>query len=131
MTSEYYWTITKDRTGDFHSSVGVHGPRGADITLRDNATRWSAYDADGECYYEGMIYGDFTGFEPLDDFCMPDSGCTDIKNDGEWLYSVSLEEITSATGPLGLKIERDKFFKANKTLAEYADEARAKGRIAD
>jgi hypothetical protein len=47
--------------------------------------RWSAYDDDGECYYEGIIYGAYSGFEPLDDFCMPNAGCTGIKYNGEWL----------------------------------------------
>jgi len=32
--------------------------------------------------------------------------------------------------PFGLPIERDMYFKANKTLSEYADDARGAGRIA-
>lgn len=42
---------------------------------------------------------------------------------------VSLAEIQSVRGPLGLGIERDIYFKADKTLSEYADEARKVGRI--
>ena len=42
---------------------------------------------------------------------------------------VSLDELEGAKGPFGLKIERDMHFEPNKTLAEYADEARALGRI--
>lgn len=44
--------------------------------------------------------------------------------------SVSLSEISAVRcPPFGLPIERDKWFKAEKTLVEYADEAREKGRI--
>lgn len=46
------------------------------------------------------------------------------------LGSVSLSEIESVRLPYGLKIERDKSFKADKPLAAYADEAREAGRIA-
>ncbi len=41
----------------------------------------------------------------------------------------SLREITDFHGRGGLGIERDRYFKANKTLVEYANEARAKGSI--
>lgn len=42
---------------------------------------------------------------------------------------VSLSELQSISGPLGLKIERDMHFKADKTLAAYAAEARQLGRL--
>jgi hypothetical protein len=45
------------------------------------------YDDDGKLYYAGTIWGDYDGFEPLDDFGMPNAGCTSIeyKNDaGTW-----------------------------------------------
>ena len=42
---------------------------------------------------------------------------------------VSLTELAEARGHLGLPIERDLFFKADKTLSEYAEEARLKGCI--
>jgi hypothetical protein len=42
---------------------------------------------------------------------------------------VSMRELREARGPLGLPIERDLHFDANKTLSAYADEARAHGRI--
>ena len=45
------------------------------------------------------------------------------------LGSVSLSEIASVRGPGGLTIERDRHFTANKTLSEYATEARNAGRI--
>ncbi len=84
----YRWTITKDHMAggpcNFESRVGTTGPRHGRVT-KSNPSRWSAYDDDGECYYEGMIYGDYSGFEPLDDFAMPDSGCTEIRINGERL----------------------------------------------
>jgi hypothetical protein len=42
---------------------------------------------------------------------------------------VSLTEITSIRGPLGLPVERDRHFVACKSLTAYAEEARIKGRI--
>ena len=42
---------------------------------------------------------------------------------------VCMRELREARGPLGLPIERDLHFVANKTLSTYADEARAHGRI--
>lgn len=42
---------------------------------------------------------------------------------------VSLAELQALRGPLGLTVERDLHFTANKTLTEYADEAREKGGI--
>jgi hypothetical protein len=46
------------------------------------------------------------------------------------LGSVSLSEIAAVRcPPFGLPIERDLHFRAEKTLEEYADEAREKGRI--
>jgi len=43
--------------------------------------------------------------------------------------SVSIAELESLRGPLGLRIERDLYFKADKTLQAYAEEARRAGRI--
>ena len=42
---------------------------------------------------------------------------------------VSLQELEEIKLPLGLSIERDRHFRANKTLTQYADEARSAGRI--
>jgi hypothetical protein len=42
---------------------------------------------------------------------------------------VSLTEITEVRGRLGLPVERDLHFVADKSLSAYADEARANGRI--
>ena len=44
--------------------------------------------------------------------------------------SVSFPELAEAKfPPFGLKVERDLYFTADKTLVEYADEAREKGYI--
>jgi hypothetical protein len=85
--AEYRWKITRDRLENDpeYSDRGVEGPGNLDEDLWSNATRFSMYDDDGVCYYEGMLYGDFVGFEPLDDFGTPNAGCTTIKVDGEWL----------------------------------------------
>ncbi len=85
--ARYRWKITRDRLEDDpkYSDKGVEGPRNLDEDLTTNAARFSMYDDDGVCYYEGMIYGDYDGFEPLDDFGTPNAGCTAIKVDGEWL----------------------------------------------
>lgn len=42
---------------------------------------------------------------------------------------VSLAELTAVKGPLGLPVERDLHFIADKPLSAYADEARIQGRI--
>lgn len=43
---------------------------------------------------------------------------------------VDLAELRAWRGPLKLPVERDRSFRATKTLAEYAEEARQAGRIA-
>jgi len=40
-----------------------------------------------------------------------------------------MREIRELRGPLGLPVERDLHFDANKTLSAYAEDARAQGRI--
>ena len=42
---------------------------------------------------------------------------------------VSLTELKTVRGRLGLPVERDLHFKADKTLSQYAEEARIAGRI--
>ena len=67
---------------------------------------------------------------------------TELDEDGDTLFGLcdlgmgepelgyaSLSEITSVRLPFGLKIERDLWFTPNKSLQEYADEARAQGSI--
>lgn len=45
------------------------------------------------------------------------------------LRSVSIAEIEALCGRLGLPVERDQYFQADKPLSAYADEARACGHI--
>lgn len=54
--------------------------------------------------------------------CDPGLGCPE-------LGYVSLSEIMEVRGPLGLPVERDLYFVADKPLSAYAEEARVKGRI--
>lgn len=87
----YYWCILRDYITNGEDN-GRDNSR--EITpesireLMDSApyrTYFKMYDGDGELYYDGYIVGDFSGFEPLDEFGTPNAGCTEIKlkdNDG-------------------------------------------------
>jgi len=57
------------------------------------------------------------------------SGLCDLGFGTPELGSVRLSELQELRGPWGLTVERDRWFKANKPISEYADEARNKGRI--
>jgi hypothetical protein len=56
-------------------------------------------------------------------------GLCDLGLGSPELGYVSLTELRSVKGPLGLSIERDLHFVASKPLSSYADEARINGRI--
>lgn len=86
----YGWIIVKDYTEDDQEldDSGLTGPRfidpeiGARLT-RGEGRKFRMYDDDGELYYEGRIITNDDGgseidFCPLDDFGMPNSGCTRI-----------------------------------------------------
>ena len=77
MVSSYNWIITRDYI-DNGAETGLTGPRNKSRHTA-NETEFRMYDDDGELYYAGKIWGDFDGFEPLDDFGTPSSGCTEIK----------------------------------------------------
>lgn len=55
-----------------------------------SASRFRLFDADGELYYQGVILvgDDNRILAPLDDFGMPNAGCTDMEiqeiPDGPW-----------------------------------------------
>jgi hypothetical protein len=86
-------------------------------------------------------------FLPVVKLFTPDAGCTwllteidpedpdiafglcDLGMGCPELGSVSLSELESVRGRLGLPIERDLHFSPTKTLASYADEARVHGSI--
>lgn len=67
---------------------------------------------------------------------------TELDDDGDTMFGlcdlgmgcpelgyVSLNELTSLRGPMGLRIERDTHFDPSNTLQEYANDARRNGRI--
>ena len=90
----YGWIITKDKVSE-GADEGVAGPRGLEdkVFLRLKAgegLKWRMRDDDGEVYYEGRYIGDTSEdlFAPLDDFGMPNAGCTDIEyfENGKWEY---------------------------------------------
>ena len=56
-------------------------------------------------------------------------GLCDLGMGSPELGYASLAEIQSVRLPFGLRIERDRHFTPNKTLSEYASEARNAGRI--
>ena len=86
MSSKYFWNIDKDHIEGTADELS-YGSIDTDTTAPGEQFRM--FDDDGELYYSGSIWGDYDGFEPLDDFGMPSAGCTGIqyKNDkGEWKW---------------------------------------------
>ena len=85
----YRWKITKDYLAEGMSpeydDAGPEGPRGLNRDINSNPAEFYMYDDDGEVFYRGMIYGSYTGSEPLDDFGFPSAGCTLIKIKGQWI----------------------------------------------
>lgn len=89
---------------------------------------------------------DAIDFQPVVKLFTPDAQCTwlltELDPDGGLAFGlcdlglgspelgyVSLAELATVRGKLGLPIERDRHFVANKTISAYADEARARGYI--
>lgn len=56
-------------------------------------------------------------------------GLCDLGFGSPELGYVDLQELADIRFPLGLHVERDLYFKSQKTMKEYADEARNEGRI--
>lgn len=78
--TKYAWVITVDHIET--DAVGTIGPGGATMdvdAIKKAGAHFRMYDADGELYYQGYICGDYSGFEPLDDFGTPNAGATDIR----------------------------------------------------
>ena len=75
--SSYNWVITHDFVED-GLEIGLSGPSNK-LRHTDNETAFRMFDDDGKLYYAGTIWGDYDGFEPLDDFGMPSAGCTEIQ----------------------------------------------------
>lgn len=83
------WMITKDLIDDGQSKDVRSGGTATEEEILRYGKKFRMLDGDDEVYYEGLsIETDETdGFEPLDEFGMPNAGCTDIqyKNDfGHW-----------------------------------------------
>lgn len=94
---KYGWVIDKDHLFDpnAHSDrddKGTMGPRDIspehqEMLKKGEGKKFKMYDDDGELYYEGRIVGECNELEPLDDFGMPNAGCTDIQyknKEGKW-----------------------------------------------
>ncbi len=91
--------------------------------------------------------GDTIDFEPVVKLFTPDAGCTwllteldpedtdiafglcDLGMGCPELGSVRVSELRALRGKLGLPVERDLHFKADRTLSAYAAEASTIGRI--
>lgn len=93
---DYGWKVTRDFWSEEHpedkSQVGTTGPSWLSDAMQeklDNVTdciRWRVYDDDWNCYLEGIMTGDYTGFEPVDDFGTAMYGAIHIKHfeNGKW-----------------------------------------------
>lgn len=100
MAARYGWIITQDHLHESFlrdygpsddngtSDVGTLGPHGCSKALQarleaGEGAEFRMHDDDGELYYSGRILytGDSDGdveFAPLEDFGMPNAGCTRI-----------------------------------------------------
>lgn len=103
----YAWVIDKDHLAEpgEKGEAGVHGPYGGSphragrpLPAADElfarlaageGVKFRMFDDDGEVYYSGRVVaadGDYTSEEvcagPLDDFGMPNAGCTHIRYRG-------------------------------------------------
>lgn len=85
MAAEYRWKIDKDYIND-GKDVGIEGPRDLDPKLKSNPQGFTLYDDDDIAYYHGWLYGDYSGFEPVDDFGIGWAGAVHIKFDGDENY---------------------------------------------
>jgi Protein of unknown function (DUF2958) len=103
--------------------------------------------ANGRAQRAAMDKGDDAlDFKPVVKLFTPDAQCTwlltELDPDGGLAFGlcdlglgcpelgyVSLIELSTVRGKLGLPIERDRHFSASKAISAYADEAREHGRI--
>ncbi len=89
----YGWVIDIDLVSEATQRVdpvSIFGPSNIDpdVVIKLQAGEGRAFrmrDGDSIVYYEGRLIGG-DGFEPLDDYGTPDSGCTSIEylEDGKW-----------------------------------------------
>ena len=82
--SDYTWILTQHNLlGDSSDAVGQIGPRGSKKRLRfdtviSRGVQFPLRTTEGALRYAGYIPGEFSGFEPLDDYGRR-NGCTDIE----------------------------------------------------
>jgi len=81
--SNYRWIILVDhlaepgsKAGTNDNAVGLMGPHNCNLDIR-TIHPFRMRDDDRVLYYEGL--SSRVGFEPLDDFGMPNAGCTIIE----------------------------------------------------
>ena len=92
MTRKYRWVIDVDYFSDDKSdAAGISGPSNhLPLDITDNEKTFLLVDDDnGEPYYKGRIFGQYNGFEPLDDFGTANAGAVAIQyknNQGQWEY---------------------------------------------
>ncbi len=72
------WIIDKDLVGD-GDAKGFCSRNYKEGTKLPH--RFSMFDGDDNCYYQGRTDDD-SSFAPLDDFGMPNAGCTEIRING-------------------------------------------------
>lgn len=86
MAAAYRWIVDAGHNCCRGDRFPVEGPAGLDRAIQTNPVEFRMFDGDGELYYSGWLYGDWTGFEPLEDFGLPNAGCTriDHKTNGVW-----------------------------------------------
>lgn len=92
----YAWMIFEDKIAEDGAppatnanAVGMIGPSNAPLDLirevkqARGGTKFRMLDDDGEVYYVGYLVAEDWGgedhFGPLDDFGMPNAGCTEIQ----------------------------------------------------
>jgi hypothetical protein len=92
--AQYGWYIyesfIEENRFDKATSVEVFGPRGisnenVEKLKAGEGDEFELYDDDDNLYYKGRLIGDAEGFEPVDDYGMPNAGAVHIKMDGEYL----------------------------------------------
>jgi len=90
--SKYTWIVSQGAiVGDSSGMVGMVGPKGAknrtrfDIVIQ-SGPHFRLLNADGEMRYSGYILGEYSGFEPFDEYGR-DKGCAAIEyeRDGVWV----------------------------------------------
>ena len=103
--------------------------------------------ANGRAQHAAMDQGDDAlDFKPVVKLFTPDAQCTwlltELDPDGVLAFGlcdlglgepelgyVSLAELANVRGKLGLPVERDRYFEADKSITAYADEAATRGHI--